>query len=118
MIRAGSARLDAVLEACQAHLPAGSAFTRPEGGVNLWVDLPGQVDTTSMLARASARGVSYLPGPMFAVARDARHALRLSFAGLDPAHIVAGVRLLGGLFREEIGHARLARAARLAPAMV
>ncbi|NWF85211.1 MAG: PLP-dependent aminotransferase family protein [Bryobacteraceae bacterium] len=118
MLRAGSARLEAVLLACEAHLPAGSAFTRPEGGVNLWVDLPRQVDTTSMLAKAAARGVSYAPGPVFAVAREARHSLRLSFAGLDPVRIGAGVKRLGDLFREEIGHARPARPAALAPAMV
>lgn len=118
VVRAGAARLEAVLAGCAAHLPAGSVFTRPEGGVNLWVDLPARIDTTALLPRAVARGVSYLPGPLFAVAREARHSLRLSFAGLDPAHIAAGLDRLGGLLREEIGHSRPARAASLAPAMV
>ncbi len=118
IIRAGSARLEAVLAACGAHLPAGSAFTRPEGGVNLWVDLPAALDATMLLGRAAGRGVSYLPGPLFAVTREARSSLRLSFAGLDPAHIREGISRLGEVFQEEIGHARPVRSAGLAPAMV
>jgi len=118
VIRAGAARLDAVLEACGQRLPPGSAFTRPEGGVNLWVKLPASIDTAALIEKAAARGVAYLPGRVFAVGRDARSALRLSFAGLDPAHIRAGVHRLGELFREEIEHARPARAAGLAPALV
>lgn len=118
VIRAGSARLDAVLEACRESLPPGSSCTQPDGGVNLWVTLPRAIDTAAMLDRAAARGVAYLPGSVFAVDRDARHALRLSFAGLDPAHIRTGVQRLGELFHEEIEHARPARAAGLAPALV
>jgi 2-aminoadipate transaminase len=118
VVRAGSARLEAALAACEALLPEGSTFTRPEGGVNLWVDLPPALDATALLGRAAARGVSYLPGPLFAVTHEARHSLRLSFAGLDPAHIRDGVSRLGEVFREEMGHARPARAAGLAPAMV
>lgn len=118
VVRAGSARLDAALQACASHLPPGSQFTRPEGGVNLWAQLPASIDTAALLEKAAARGVSYLPGRVFAVGRDARNSLRLSFAGLDPSHIRAGILRLGELFMEEIEHARPARASGLAPALV
>src|SRR5205814_495752 len=40
VLRTGGERLRAALSACERHLPAGSRWTRPEGGMNLWVRLP------------------------------------------------------------------------------
>ena len=118
MIEAGTARLQAVLAACQLYLPAGSRYTRPQGGMNLWVRLPEPLDSTELLPRAQALGVSYLPGRYFAVSRTEPGALRLSFAGLSPDRIETGLRILGALFVEEAERMRSARSAGLAPAIV
>ena len=100
MLDHGARRLSAVLEACAAHLPRGSRWTRPEGGMSLWVELPGSIDTALALEDAQRAGVSYLPGRAFAVERPATNALRLSFAGEPPARIEEGLRILGRVFRE------------------
>ena len=100
MLRHGARRLRAMLDACGAHLPRGSRWTRPEGGMSLWVELPGSVDTALALEDAQRAGVSYLPGRAFAVDRPATNALRLSFAGETPARIDEGLRILGRVFRE------------------
>jgi 2-aminoadipate transaminase len=106
---AGAERLRAVLEACAQSLPAGASFTRPEGGMNLWVRLPEPLDAGELLGRAQAAGVSYLPGRYFTVARHEPGALRLSFAGLAPDRIRAGLAILGDLFSRELARARLER---------
>ncbi len=100
MIEHGARRLRAVLDACAAHLPRGSRWTRPEGGMSLWVELPGAVDTALALDEAQRAGVAYLPGRAFAVDRPATGALRLSFAGETPERIDEGLRILGRVFRE------------------
>lgn len=100
MLDHGARRLRAVLDACAAHLPRGSRWTRPEGGMSLWVELPGAIDTALALEDAQRAGVSYLPGRAFAVERPATNALRLSFAGEPPARIEEGLRILGRVFRE------------------
>ena len=69
MLARGRERLDATLAACAAELPAGSHFTRPEGGMNVWVRLPEPLDAADMAARADREGVSFLPGRHFAVSR-------------------------------------------------
>ncbi len=97
----GARRLRAVLDACAAHLPRSSRWTRPEGGMSLWVEMPDSVDTTFALEDAQRLGVSYLPGRTFAVDRPASHSLRLSFAGETPARIEAGLRILGQVFRDQ-----------------
>jgi 2-aminoadipate transaminase len=100
ILRHGALRLKAVLEACAAHLPRGSRWTRPEGGMSLWVELPGAADTALALDDARRAGVSYLPGRAFAVERPAANALRLSFAGEPPGRIEEGLGILGRVFRE------------------
>jgi DNA-binding transcriptional MocR family regulator len=102
VVAAGAERLAATLLACERALPLGSEFTRPRGGMNLWVRLPGGVDTADLLARATREGVGYLPGKYFAVSRPEPSSLRLSFAGLSPEQISEGILVLGGLFTSEI----------------
>lgn len=117
ILQHGAKRLRAALDACAAHLPRGTRFTRPEGGMSLWVELPGFVDTALALEDAQRRGVSYQPGRTFAVDRPAMHALRLCFAGLQPARIDEGVRILGQVFREH-AQSRLAPVAEPETALV
>ncbi|MEO8596160.1 MAG: PLP-dependent aminotransferase family protein [Candidatus Solibacter sp.] len=102
MRQAGSERLAATLEACAAYLPAGTRWTRPEGGMNLWVRLPEPLDSGELLARAQKDGVAYMPGHYFAVSRTEPGALRLSFAGLAPDQIRAGIAILGRTIRSEM----------------
>ena len=109
ILAAGAERLAAVLEACQRSLPAGTQFTRPQGGMNVWVRLPEPLDAGDLLARAQREGVSYMPGRVFEVARRDPGALRLSFAALAPEKIRAGVAILGRIFASELARARLER---------
>lgn len=118
LVEAGRRRLRAVLEGCAKHLPEGSRFTRPQGGASVWVRLPEGLDSERLLAKAEAAGVSYLPGRLFAVQRVEASALRLNFAGLDPALIEEGLQILGRIFRRESQKRRTSAEAGLAPAVV
>ena len=95
MRRAGAERLAATLDACARYLPPGTRWTRPEGGMNVWVRLPEPLDAGELLARAQREGVAYVPGRYFAVSRLEPGALRLSFAGLTPEEIRTGLQILG-----------------------
>jgi 2-aminoadipate transaminase len=118
MVESGRGRLAAMLAACGRWLPGDVHYTRPEGGMSLWVRLPEPLDATELLPRAAAAGVSYLPGRYFAVSRSQPGGLRLSFAGLEPAAIERGVALLGEVFKEEIRRAAGAGRPEPAPAIV
>jgi DNA-binding transcriptional MocR family regulator len=102
MLETGAERLRAVLDACERHLPRGASFTRPQGGMNLWVRLPQPLDAAELLERAQREGVSYLPGKYFAVAKFEPGGLRLSFAGLAPQEIRKGIAILGDVFAREL----------------
>ena len=102
----GKTRLDTVLAACARHLPQESTYTRPDGGMSLWVRLPEPLDASELLPRAQRHNVSYLPGKLFSVARYDPGTLRLSFGGLSPERIEQGLRRLGEVFREELERVR------------
>jgi 2-aminoadipate transaminase len=118
MLAAGAERLKACIAACSKELPRGSRFTHPEGGMSLWVKLPEPLDAAELAAQAEREGVSFLPGRYFAVSRPQSHGLRLSFAGLAPAEIRSGLRVLGQIFRNDFARVRDADRGEPAPAMV
>jgi 2-aminoadipate transaminase len=109
MVAAGAERLRTVLSACEQLLPAGTKFTRPEGGMNLWVRLPEPLDAAELLSRVERAGVVYAPGRYFEVSHHESGSLRLSFAGLAPDRIRAGVAILGEIFSSEIDRSRASR---------
>jgi DNA-binding transcriptional MocR family regulator len=118
MLASGRERLHAVLGACEKYLPPGATFTRPRGGMSLWVRLPGGLDAGELLPRAEREGVAYLPGKYFAVAHPQPNSLRISFAGMTPDQIRSGVAILGRIFRNELERMRAHSPLIEAPAMV
>jgi len=97
---AGAERLRAILAALDGAGVEGLRWTRPEGGMNLWLRLPEPQDADQLLARAQRENVTFLPGRWFAVSRAEHGALRLSFAGLEPERIRSGVATLARLMVE------------------
>jgi DNA-binding transcriptional MocR family regulator len=118
MLAAGAARLEAALDACTRCLPEGSSFTRPEGGMNLWIGLPEPLDAGDLLEHARRENVAYLPGKHFAVSRFEPGTLRISFAGLPPDQIRLGLATLGKVFSTELRRIETAHRIETAPAMV
>jgi 2-aminoadipate transaminase len=118
MLAAGRDRLHSAIAACEKHLPPGSTFTRPEGGMNLWVRLPEPLDAGELLASAEREGVTYLPGKFFGVSKVDPGGLRISFAGLAPDRIETGIAVLGRVFRAALDRAREYSRLVSVPAMV
>jgi DNA-binding transcriptional MocR family regulator len=96
------ARRDALLEALEAELPEGSRWTTPEGGYQVWVELPGAIDTRDLLSDALRAGVLFAPGSQFQHDGRASSGLRLSFAMAGEDALREGVRRLGRLVRERL----------------
>jgi len=106
VVAGGKRRLVATLEACKKYLPEGARYYPPQGGMNLWLDLPEPLDAGHVLARARRAGVDYLPGSYFAVSRSHTGSLRLCFAGLSPEQIEEGLSVLGKVFEKELDRIR------------
>ncbi|MEU1203329.1 PLP-dependent aminotransferase family protein [Streptomyces sp. NPDC005813] len=88
-------RRDAMLAGIAEALPAGSSWTRPEGGMFLWARLPESYDTTALLPRVVEQDVAYVPGAPFYAAAPDPATLRLCFVTQTPEEIAEGLRRLG-----------------------
>src|SRR5437879_11498927 len=97
-LEAGAERLAAALWACERCLPPGSSFTRPQGGMNLWVRLPEPLDAGELLMRAQRENVTYVPGRYFTLSRPDPGGLRPSFAASTAARIRWTASILGPSF--------------------
>jgi 2-aminoadipate transaminase len=106
------------MDACRRFLPPEVEFTRPRGGMSLWLRLPEPLDAGELLPRAEREGVTYLPGKYFAVSRPETRGLRISFAGMAPDQIRSGIAVLGRIFKNELERVRAQSPLTEAPAMV
>ncbi len=116
--QAGSARLAAVLKACERYLPPGARYTRPEGGMNLWIDLPAPLTAEGLLPKVQERGASFLSGRHFSLRLAHTRSLRISFGGLKPEQITRGIRMLGEAAAMELAANRSAGDFEAAAALV
>ena len=96
-------RRDAMLAALARHMPEGVDWTRPEGGMFVWLTLPKGADCATLLAEAIRdHRVAFVPGQAFFADGSGPNTLRLSFSRADPATIEEGIRRLGILFAERL----------------
>jgi 2-aminoadipate transaminase len=91
-----------MLDAMAQHFPAGVQWTKPEGGMFIWVTLPKHIDAMKLLDEAIAQKVAFVPGSPF-YANDAEtNTLRLSFVTVPPERIRTGIEILGKLIAAKI----------------
>ncbi|WP_170367926.1 PLP-dependent aminotransferase family protein [Ruegeria arenilitoris] len=92
------ARRDAMLAALDRHMPEGVHWTRPEGGMFIWLTLPSGSDGAQLLARAlETVKVAFVPGQAFHPDGSGANTIRLSFSNSDEATIAEGIARLGAV---------------------
>lgn len=95
-------RRNAMLRALEKNFPADSHWTRPQGGLFIWVTLPDFLDTEKMLPLAINQKVTYVPGSAFFADSTGANHMRLNFSYADEELIAEGVKRLGKVIRKEI----------------
>ncbi len=95
-------RRDLMIDTMEECFPPGVTWTKPQGGLFLWVKLPKGVDAYEMLDKAVAKKVAYVPGSPFYANGGGENTMRLNFSNANEEQIVEGIRRLGDLLREEL----------------
>jgi 2-aminoadipate transaminase len=93
-------RRDVMVKALELEMPPGVTFSRPHGGLFLWVELPAGIDARELLPRCLERDVAFVPGGSFFPAHNRENTLRLNFSNMPEDRIVEGVRRLAAAIRE------------------
>ena len=94
------ARRDHLLAALSREMPEGVEWTKPEGGMFVWVTLPKGMDGADLLAQSlKTERVAFVPGRAFYADGSNGNTLRLSFSCANEAQIDEGMKRLGRLIR-------------------
>ena len=87
-------RRDAMMECLEREMPEGVRFTRPAGGLFLWLELPAGRDARALLRECVLRDLAFVPGEAFFPCGGHADTLRLNFSNMPPVRIREGVRRL------------------------
>ena len=92
----------AMLNAMERYFPKEIKYTRPHGGMFLWVTLPEGVSSVEMFPKALEKKVVYVPGDPFYVGLRDVNAMRLNYTNADSRTIEEGINRLGKLLEDVI----------------
>jgi DNA-binding transcriptional MocR family regulator len=96
-------RRDVMLEALERCLPKEVRFTRPDGGMFIWLEFPDSIDGAELLAEAVKDiQVAFVPGSAFYANDVKRNTARLSFSLGEPARIREGIERLAALLQNKL----------------
>jgi len=95
---------NAMINALDTYMPEeeGLRWTRPDGGLFVWVWLPEAIDAQEMLMRAIEHKVAYVPGEATYVDGSGHNTMRLAFSSSTPEKIDEGIQRLADVIRAEI----------------
>lgn len=99
--RINASRLQAAIGAMEREFPPDATWTRPRGGLSLWIRLPGGIDSVRLAERARSAGVDIAPGPPFFPNGGGLDSMRLTYVREKEDRIREGIRILAALMREE-----------------
>jgi 2-aminoadipate transaminase len=89
-------RCGVMLAAMGEHFPPGVTWTRPQGGLFLWVRMPEHVNAEELLELAVEEKVAFVPGTAFYPdGRSGQCCMRLNFSNAKPEMIREGIKRLG-----------------------
>ncbi len=93
---------DHLLSLLQEHMPENVCWTRPEGGLFLFLTMPEGFDAVKFYDKALDAGVAYVAGEFFHPDRSGKNTMRLNFSFMSTERMTEGIHILSKLLKDEI----------------
>ncbi|MDD3916654.1 MAG: PLP-dependent aminotransferase family protein [Synergistaceae bacterium] len=93
-------RRDLMIRTMDASFPKEVVFTRPEGGLFTWAEMPEHVNARDLFLKALEKKVAFVPGGAFFPNGGHENTMRLNYSNMPPERIVEGIERLGAAIRE------------------
>ena len=91
-----------MVESMDKYFPKEVSFTRPNGGLFTWAELPDYIDTKEMATQALEQKVAYVPGASFFPNGGNCHCMRLNYSCMPDERIVEGIKRLGNVIKANL----------------
>ena len=95
-------RRDLMLSLMEELFPPGVSWTRPQGGLFLWVTMPEGINSVELLEKAVEQKVAFVPGHSFYPLGGGENTMRINFSNATPEQIREGIKRLAAVFEEAI----------------
>lgn len=94
----------AMMDAMDRYFPSTVTYTKPQGGMFLWVTLPEGVSAMSLFPKALEKKVAFVPGDPFYIGIENANTMRLNYTNADCEAIEEGIHRLGDLLHSFTFH--------------
>lgn len=92
-----------MMAAIEKSFPAGVHYSHPQGGLFIWVEVPGDIDTIELFKTCVGHNVAFVPGEPFYPDKVTPGTFRLNFSNMSEDQIKVGIKRLGDAIKETIG---------------
>lgn len=89
-----------MIDSIEKYFPAEVKYTRPKGGLFLWVELAKNLDATKILEEALKQKVAFVPGGSFFANGENENYFRLNYSNMSEELIVEGIKRLGKVLKK------------------
>jgi 2-aminoadipate transaminase len=94
-------RCQTMLSSLEKHMPVGTRWTHPEGGMFIWVELPRGLSADTLFPLALDKRVAFVPGSPFFASEPRSEFMRLNYSNRPPELIEEGMRRLGAVIASQ-----------------
>ena len=95
-------RRRAMLSAMERYFPTAARWTKPEGGLFLWVELPKSFSADDLFEEALRERVAFVPGTSFFACEPRLNFMRLNFSNQKPEMIEEGIRRIANVLKRSL----------------
>jgi len=93
---------DLMLAEFEKYMPEGVKWTKPEGGLFLFIYLPEYMDAGELFKKAIERKVAFVLGSAFHCDGSGKNTMRINFSFMPKDKIIEGVKRLANVIKEEM----------------
>ena len=91
-----------MFQAMERYFPAGVSWTKPDGGIFLWVTLPQGMDANELFEKSVQAKVAYVPGSCYFAKGGGHITMRVNFSACDEEKIEEGIKRLARVITENL----------------
>lgn len=90
-----------MLKALKEFMPGNVSWTKPEGGMFIWLKLPQHINSLKLFHKSIEKEVAFVPGEVFYTSSKATNYMRLNYSNARPEKIFDGIRILSKIIEKE-----------------
>lgn len=95
-------RRNLAIRTMEKEFPSEVKFTRPQGGLFMWIELPKEINARHVLEKCLERNVAFVPGGSFFPNGGNENTFRINFSNMPNDRIIEGITYIGEVLREYI----------------